>query len=289
MKDIWKIVKIFVILFIFTVASAYAVGAVFGRPSGNVALIKIDGEILPEGGMFSSVASSDVIVSKIEEANSNPNVKALLVEINSPGGTVVATREIAHALESVNKTKVCWMRDTATSGAYWIATACDVIVADNFTLTGSIGVTGSYLEFSGLFSKYGINYVRLVGGNEKDIGTPYRKPTPKEIANIQGIIDEMHNAFIEEVAKNRNLSVEDVENLADGSVYTGARAKKLGLIDVLGGKTEAFNIIKQKANLSEVNLIKYKEGLNFGDLLSGLLSRSVLHVASYNAFQVRAG
>lgn len=288
MSEIWKMVKIFALLLLFTVIAAYAVGAVFGEPGGNVAVVKIDGEISPEGGMFSSVASSEKIVYELDKADSNPNVKALLVEINSPGGTVVATREIAHALELVNKTKVCWMRDSAMSGAYWIATACDVIVADNFTLTGSIGVTGSYLEFSKLFDKYGISYVRLVGGSEKDIGTPYRKPTPEELANIQGIIDEMHAAFIGAVAKNRNLSVDYVEKLADGSIYTGARAKQLGLVDVLGGKAEAVSIIKQRANLSEANLVEYGEELNFGDLISGFLSKGFFSAAIYNGFQARA-
>ena len=287
MSQIFKVIWVLFLLLIFTVVSAYVVGEIFKEPSGNVALIRINGEIGSGNNLFSSGTSSDKIVSEIDNANSNPYVKALLVEINSPGGSVVATKEIASALKSFNKTKVCWLRDTAASGAYWIATECNYIVADNFTITGSIGVTGSYIEFSGLFEKYGINYVRLVSGEEKDIGTPYRKPTKKEIESLQAILDEIHNAFVKEVANNRNLTLDYVENIADGSVFTGEHARDLGLIDKIGGKNEALNIIKENANLTEIHLIEPKEKVSFLDLVSGFMSKEIFNYMMSNNFQIR--
>jgi protease-4 len=117
LKSLW----ILFLMLTFTVLSAYILGDVFGAPSGNVALIKLNGDISMDSSIFSSNVNSDKVVSEIKDANDNPNIKAILVEINSPGGSVVATKEIASALKSVNKTKVCWMREVAASGAYWVA------------------------------------------------------------------------------------------------------------------------------------------------------------------------
>ncbi|MCD6575821.1 MAG: signal peptide peptidase SppA [Nanoarchaeota archaeon] len=284
--DIFKSLWALFVILIFTVLSAVVVGGLFSEPYGNVALININGEISIGNGFFSSGAESDKIVSEIKDANSNPYIKALLVEINSPGGSVVATKEIASALKNVNKTKVCWLREIAASGAYWIASACDYIVADNFTITGSIGVSGSYLEFSGLFEKYGVNYVRLVSGKEKDIGTPYRQPTQDELNKIQSILDEIHAAFVKEIAENRNLSVEYISKIADGSIFTGEEAKKLGLVDVIGGKEDAISIIKEKANLTEVEIVEPKEEVNFLDVVSGLLSKEIFNYMLSNQFKL---
>lgn len=284
--DIFKSLWALFVILIFTVLSAVLVGGLFSEPYGNVALISINGELSIGDNFFSSGAESDKIVSEINDANSNPYIKALLVEINSPGGSVVATKEIASALKNVNKTKVCWLREIAASGAYWIASACDYIVADNFTITGSIGVSGSYLEFSGLFEKYGINYVRLVSGKEKDIGTPYRQPTQEELNRIQSILDEIHAAFVKEIAENRNLSVEYVNNIANGSIFTGEEAKNLGLVDVIGGKEEAVSIIKEEANLTEVEIVEPKKEVNFFNVVSGLLSKEIFNYMLSNQFKL---
>ncbi len=288
MGEILKSIWVLFLMLTFTILSAYILGDIFGTPSGNVALIKIDGEISISSNIFSNSVSSDKIVSEIKDANDNPNIKAILVEINSPGGSVVATKEIASALKSVNKTKVCWMREVAASGAYWIATTCDKIVADNFTITGSIGVTGSYLEFSGLFNKYGINYVRLVSGKEKDIGTPYREPTQEELNKVQGIIDSIRNAFVKEVAENRNLSVEYVDKIADGSIYTGEEAKSMGLVDAIGGKDKALDIIKESTNLTKIKLVEPKKEMTLVDMVSSMASREMFKFMTSNHFKLSA-
>lgn len=276
MEKIIKTIWISIVFLAFTVGAAYSVGYLFEGDSGNVALIKVKGEISYSESIFSEAVSSDSIIGYIKEANNNPEVLALLVEINSPGGAVVATKEIVTALKSVEKFKVCWLRDTAASGAYWIASACDVIVADEFTITGSIGVTGSYLEFSEFFENYGINYVRLVSGENKDSGSPYKEPSKAELEGIQQIINEMHNAFVSDVALNRNLSFDDVSRIADGSIFTGRYAKELGLVDLLGSKEEALQAIKENTNLTEIKLLEYEKAVGFSELMSGFLFKQML-------------
>lgn len=277
--EIAKTIKVFVTLLLFTILTAFLLGKMFETEYGNVALIKIYGEISFEESPFEKTANADKIIDNLKEAKENPVIKALLIEINSPGGTVVATRNIANYLKSINKTKVCLLKDVATSGAYWIASACDVIVSDEYTITGSIGVTASYLEFSKFFEKYGINYVRIVSGEEKDMGTPFREPTEKEIKNLQDIINEMHKEFIEDVAENRNLSIQKVSEIADGSIFTGKKALELGLIDVLGDKEKAIQIIKQRTNLTQVKLVEHEEKISFVDLLSQFLSKNVFSMS----------
>ena len=277
--EIAKTIKVFVTLLLFTILTAFLLGKMFETEYGNVALIKIYGEISFEESPFEKTANADKIIDNLKEAKENPVIKALLIEINSPGGTVVATRNIANYLKSINKTKVCLLKDVATSGAYWIASACDVIVSDEYTITGSIGVTASYLEFSKFFEKYGINYVRIVSGEEKDMGTPFREPTEKEIKNLQDIINEMHKDFIKDVAENRNLSIQKVSEIADGSIFTGKKALELGLIDVLGDKEKAIQIIKQRTNLTQVKLVEHEEKISFVDLLSQFLSKNVFSLS----------
>ena len=132
--NFFKTIGVFSILLVFTLIIAMLLGGMFEGPSGNVALIKIKGEITNEESLFSSSASSEVIISALEEARLNPDVKAVILEINSPGGTVVPTREIAAALKDIDKPKICWLREVAASGAYWIASICDKVVDAAFTI-----------------------------------------------------------------------------------------------------------------------------------------------------------
>lgn len=273
MEEFWKTIKILILLLLFTVLTAYFIGYVFSEPSGNVAHIRIRGEIVSEEGFFTTGISSQKIINRINAANNDPRIKALFIEINSPGGTVIASREVADTLRNVNKTKVCWMRDVSTSGAYWIASACDKIVANEFTITGGIGVTGSYLEFSKLFENYGINYVRLVSAEDKDLGTPFREPTQEEVEKLQGMIDRIHEVFIEDISQNRNLSIEGIEEISSGSIILGEDAYRLGLVDVLGGRSEAIEVIISEANLTEISVIEYREEISLIDLMTMSMSQ----------------
>jgi protease-4 len=275
MNSFIKTMGVFLILLAFTVMSAMILGAFYSGSSGNVALIPITGEIVTEDSLFTSTAKSDTIVKFIEDANANPDIKAILFEIDSPGGAIVATREIANAVKEVNKTTVCWLRETAASGAYWVASNCDKIVADPYTITGSIGVSGSYLEFSGLFEKYGINYTRVVSGEQKDIASPYKEPTKEELNVLQGIVDTVKQEFISEVSTNRHLSAEQTSQLQNAGIFLGKDAKNVGLVDVLGGKKEAVDLIKNMTNITEITYKEYKEGISFSELAASFFGQSM--------------
>jgi protease-4 len=288
-NDFFKVIGIFIALMIFTAAAAYMLGSIFSGSTGNVAVIKIEGEIVSgESDIFlTGAAASDTIINQIADAKNNPEVEAVIFDINSPGGGIVATKEILTAVKSINKTKVCLLRETAASGAYWIASACDRIIANEFTITGSIGVTGGYLEFSKLMEKYGISYVRLVSGEKKDMGTPYREPTAEELAQLNAVIKEIHESFVADVAQNRNLPVKKVADIADGSIFTGKQAIELGLVDMLGGKQEAVNSAAELANLSETKVFVYKEAPSFWEILSEVTAKGLVKYFAANQLSIK--
>ena len=138
-----------------------------GSKIGNVALIPIEGMITVNGaaGFGASGASSSDVVKFIEKADENTQVQVILLEINSPGGSAVASDEIAAAVKNTEKPVVALIREAGASGGYWIASAADYVIANRMSITGSIGVISSYLEFSGLMEQYGVGYERLVAGD----------------------------------------------------------------------------------------------------------------------------
>lgn len=246
---------------------------------GNVALIKIEGPIVAtKSGFFSdSMVSSDDVVELIKEAGENPDVKAVIFDINSPGGSAVASDEIGAAIKKLNKTTVAVIREIGASGGYWVASAAEVVFANRMSITGSIGVLGSYVEFAGLLERYNMTYQRLVSGKYKDIGSPLKELAPDERALMQGVMDEIYNQFIDEVAKNRRMQREDVEAMATGMFFTGAKAKELGLVDELGGMDEAKDYIEKKLNMT-AEITEYKKPITFSDILSQIIGRQSFSV-----------
>lgn len=280
-KKRWGFI-IFVLIFLALVSFMLAgfVSLMIGGDSiesatGNVALIPIKGIIASEEGegIFETIASSADIVEFIEKADDNPNVIAIIFEIDSPGGSPVATDEIAAAVKKTNKTTVAWIRETGASGAYWIASASDHIVANRMSVTGSIGVLGSYLEFSGLLDMYNVSYQRLVSGKYKDVGSPFREMTAEEERIFQAKLGLIHDYFIEEVAKNRGLPEDKVREISTGMFYLGSEAKELGLVDELGGKDEAVRFIEEKHGV-KAEISEYKKEKSFLQALSGLMSEN---------------
>ena len=250
------------------------VGVDVGSLSGNVALIPIEGVISASedsSSIFESTTSSTDTVELIEKANENPSIKAIILEINSPGGSAVASQEIADSVKKTNKTTVAWIREVGASGAYWIASSADHVVANRVSITGSIGVIASYLEFPGLLERYNVSYQRLVAGKYKDMGTPYRELTEEEKVIFQQALDTMRDYFVTEVAKNRNLNKKEVDKIANGLFYLGVQAKELGLVDELGGKDEAIRYIEEKEKI-KAEIVKYKKEKTLFDVLSKVLS-----------------
>lgn len=226
----------FIALFVPQIASkAASVGA-------NTAVIEVNGIILSDGvgsAFGQTSTSSKTLVDLIRKADKDKDIKAIIFAINSPGGTPVATEEIADAIKRTDKPTVALIRETGASGAYWIASATDTIIASRMSIVGSIGVTASYLDVSGFLNRYNVTYERLVAGDHKDAGSPLKPLTAQERALFDRILQRTHDEFIDTVAANRRMPRADVEKLADGFVFLGVEAKDLGLVDALGGMDEA--------------------------------------------------
>ena len=244
--------------------------------SGNVALIPIKGVILTETvsspfGGSGDTSSSDVVES-IEKADKNPSIKAIVFEINSPGGSGVASDEIASAIKRSSKPTVSYVREVGASGAYWVASATDRIFVNRMSIVGSIGVIASYLEFSGFMQEYNITYERFVAGKYKDFGSPFRKPTNDERDLFQIQLDSMHDIFINEVATNRNMSQEKVRELATGFFFTGEQGINLGLVDEIGGKEEVKTYLEKELNMT-IQFVEYKRKRTLLDLFGEMSSQ----------------
>src|SRR3989338_979115 len=248
--------------------------------SGNVALIQIHGVITgseDSESFFETTTSSLDAVELIEKADENPSIKAIILEINSPGGSAVASEEIANAVKKTNKTTVAWIREAGASGAYWVASSADYIVAGRASITGSIGVIASYLEFPALLERYNVTYQRLVSGKYKDIGSPLKEMTLEEKAVFQQNLDYIRDYFASEVAKNRNLNKKELDKIANGLFYLGAQAKELGLVDELRSKDEAISYIERKEKI-KAEIAEYKKEKTIFDILSEVLSRQSFFV-----------
>ncbi|MFQ6105909.1 MAG: signal peptide peptidase SppA, partial [Candidatus Hydrothermarchaeaceae archaeon] len=180
----------------------------------KVAVINVHGEIFVEdtgGLLFEEVVTPRDFKKALKKAEDDASVKAIVLEINSPGGSIVASEEIADAIKGASKPTVAWLSEIATSGGYYIASACDYIVADRATITGSIGVISMSPEFSRLLDKIGVNVTVIKGGKYKDFSTGYRPITEEERQMIQDVVSEIYEQFIKEVATNRNLSEDYVK------------------------------------------------------------------------------
>ncbi len=277
------VVFVLVFLYFLGIILSFFVPAFSGIESdsltGNVALIPIKGVITGDSsdGFFEDSASSEEIVKLIEKAADDARIKAIIIEINSPGGSPVASDEIAMALKKTNKTTVAWIREVGASGGYWVASATDHIVANRMSITGSIGVVASYLDFSGFINRYNVSYERMVAGKYKDMGTPYKELTPEERMLFQKVLDDLHDEFIDEVAANRGMPRKDVEKIATGLFYLGSEAKRLGLVDELGSKDEVIAYIEEQEGI-EADIVKYRSSPEFWDIFGSVLSKQSFHV-----------
>lgn len=217
----------------------------------RVAVINIEGTIVSGAGNSDNIFSqqsgitSGSIMQQIREAAADDSVKALVLRIDSGGGSATAAEEVGRELkrfkEKTKKPVVATMGNTGASAAYWIAVcASDKVYANATTLTGSIGVYMPYMNTEELFKKIGITSSKIKSGPYKDIMTNDRPMTPEEQAILQNIVDEIYNEFVVTVAAGRKMEESKVKALADGRVYTGLQAKNLGLVDELGDYYDAL-------------------------------------------------
>ncbi len=277
---VFVLVLLAILGFIVAIIFSFFSGTDVGSIGGNVALIPIHGEILStedSSTIFSDIASSQDIVEMIEKADKNSNIRAIILDINSPGGSAVASEEIAEAVKKTNKTTVAWIHEVGASGAYWVASSSNYIVANRASITGSIGVIASYLEFPGFLGRYNITYRRLVAGKYKDIGSPFKEMTEEEKTVFQKTLDDLRDYFVSEVAKNRNMNKKDVDKIANGLFYIGSQAKDFGLVDELGGKEEVIRYIEKREGI-QADIVEYKKSKSLFDVLSKVMGQQSFNV-----------
>ncbi|MBU0460086.1 MAG: signal peptide peptidase SppA [Candidatus Woesearchaeota archaeon] len=251
-----------------------------GAKFGNVALIPIEGEITSNGGggLGSQTLSSKTTVNFIEQAEKNPQIEVIYLEINSPGGSPVATDEIVNAIKKTKKPTVALIREVGASGGYWVGSATDYIITNRMSITGSIGVKSSWLEFSGLMDKYGVGYEQVNAGEFKELASPYKQLQNDERVLLERVVNKIHDYFISGVAENRGLSEEQVRKLATGEIFLGVEALDLGLVDQLGDQDTVEEYIKETYGLEKVDFVTYQREISFFELLAGLSTNFAFNI-----------
>ncbi len=208
------------------------------------------------------VLSARPYAEQIQRFRKISNVKAILVRIDSPGGSVAPSQEIHEAIHRAREEKpvVASLGSVAASGGYYIASAAEKIFANPGTLTGSIGVAMHTRNIRDLMSKIGVESSVIKSGKFKDAGSPYRSMTPGEERYLQEVSDEIYGQFVEAVSKSRKMKQETVEKIADGRIFTGKRAQELGLVDAMGGlETAARETGRMVGIPEEPHMISFKK------------------------------
>jgi protease-4 len=231
------------------------------RPAaGKIVVIPLSGTITT--GDYSSFSSSTITPGLVRDylsrVEKDKAVKAIVLRIESPGGEIEPCQEILLEIERVKETMpiVVSMGGTVASGGYYISTQANKIVALPTTQTGSIGVISQLVNIEGLLEKLGIQIETFKGGKYKDMYWGFRELTPEEEEIMQEMVDEYYEQFIDVVAEGRGLSKEEVRNLATGQLYSGTKAKELGLVDKLGDLDTAINWALELAGL-ETAVVEY--------------------------------
>lgn len=209
-------------------------------------------------------------INLLDDLEKDDSVKGVLLVVNSPGGEVIASEKLARKVEELAKKKpvVVYVEGLDASGAYMVSAPADYIVAEKHSIVGSIGVRMDLMHYYGLMKKLGINVTTIKAGKYKDIGSPFRPMTKEEKEYLQKMINETYMDFVKWVAEHRHLSINYTLKIADGKIYSGEDAKKVGLVDEVGTEEDALKKLEQLANVSNPEIVEY--GLEENKGLFGL-------------------
>jgi protease IV len=235
------------------------------------------------------ITQSSEIIEDIRQHQDDEGVKAIILRIDSPGGGVGPSQEIYEEVLKAKKRKkiVTSMGSVAASGGYYIACASDFIVANPGTITGSIGVVMQFSNFEELLKKIGVKGVVLKSGEHKDIGSPLREMTAEEKKIMQEVLDDVHRQFIEAVAAGRNLDRAKVVPIADGRIFTGAQAKKLGLVDRMGNLQDTIDFVAQEVKIEgKPNVLYPRKRVSIWDLLLNKAASSLVDAFNEKGFEL---
>jgi protease-4 len=237
-----------------------------GEGRDKILLIDISGMISGKKrsaalGLTERPSLVEQVKEALDKAEKDGAVKAVILRINSHGGTVTASDIIHHEIkgykERTGAVVIAEMLDVAASGGYYIATAADTIIAHPTTVTGSIGVVLFKLNVEGLMEKVGLEEESIKSGDMKDIGSPFRGMTSEEREILQGVIDTMYERFLDVVADGRKIERRKLREIADGRIYTARQALDLNLIDEIGYLDDAIEEAKKAAGLEEARVVTY--------------------------------
>ncbi len=237
----------------------------------KIALIDLSGIIMnsPRWELLSQGEQPvSLLLEEFDKASRDPAVKAVVLRINSPGGTVVASelmhQEITYFRQKTNKPVVAVMMDVAASGGYYVACACDEIIAQPSTVTGSIGVIMQMFDLTGTMNIIGVRPDAITSGPNKDAGSPFRTMKPEERELFQKMVYDMYGRFVKVVVAGRpKLDEATVRKLADGRVYTAGQALEVGLIDRIATMRDAVDTAKSKAGIKKARLVTYHRPLEY--------------------------
>jgi protease-4 len=238
---------------------------VSGRGRDKVLLLDINGMIL-EGphrllAGLKGVTTPSRVKEELEKAAKDSHIKAVVLKINSPGGTVSGADVVLHEIQAFKAEKkvpvVACLTGLATSGGYYVAQAGDTIIAYPTCITGSIGVLAMKFNVKGLMDKVGVDSDLVKSGHWKDFWSPFRPASPEEKRMMQAVIENFYRGFIDVVAQGRKLKTEEVRRVADGRIFTASQALDLRLVDRLGYLDDALKEARRQAGLEEARVVRY--------------------------------
>lgn len=271
---IWAVIAL---VFVFGIIGSclWAVALLGGGAKGtittgqSIAVIPIDGVIAGSGS--GGVITPQEFLRQFDKAEADSNVKAIVLRVDSPGGTVAASEEISMYVKEATKPVVVTVGDVDASGAYMVSSQADKIFALPGSAVGSIGVITDIPNVSGLLDKFGVKFTVIKAGKYKDAGSPYRALTATETALIQGSVNQVYGQFIDIVAEGRGMERSEVESLATGWAWNGEQAKELGLVDEIGTYKDAMKAAAKLGGIKgEYETVTYANE-NLNDLLNGII------------------
>lgn len=256
---LFLVVTVFFIL-VYVLGSSTEDGRSFALDN-KVGIVKVEGFI----------GDTRDVVEQLNQFGKDDAIKAVVLRIDSPGGGVASSQEIYAAVTDLKKKKkvITSMGSLAASGGYMVACATDKIVANPGTITGSISAVMHFANAEELLKKLGLKASAVKSGKFKDIGSPVREMTTEERALIQELVDDIYDQFLDMVARDRNIQKENLRKIADGRIFTGRQAQKLGLVDYLGDMGYAVTLAGEMSGIKGKPEVVYpkKKGSRFWDYL----------------------
>ncbi|MBS3782073.1 MAG: S49 family peptidase [Candidatus Thermoplasmatota archaeon] len=238
----------------------------------KIAVIPIEGPIMEgPGGLLGSFGSSSVSQAEefLEKIANKSRYKALILQINSPGGSPYKSRSLTRTIERLDMFKVALIEEQCASGAYWLASSCDVIVADKLSSVGGVGTISIRPDFSDFLDRLGIKFDIQSEGKFKDEGMPFSEISEEGKEHRKKMVSEINALFKSQIKKRRDI--DEGSEVFDGKVYLGKEAKKIGLVDYLGDRKKAVQIVEKNIGMTDLKIKDFGEDMRKGPSILDLI------------------